>query len=453
MLTEKEKFEEELKLIEESYMLDVITKNEYEDAKKRIDSKLKRLEQEIKVEEYDVKPKEISHEEEKETVGEYKEEKSIEKKDAAYGTYDNEIIGEKESMGYEPPSEEASHKESYMKKEEEEKEEEINDITKKWEYPKEEAESAAKKANQFKFKLEELKDVPEPEEDKNNEVSLESEIRGNKKIYVYAVIILILVAISSYLFFFSGQDNSNAPVNKPLGKPLALVECNSDKDCTKEGAIGTCKNPGKENSKCGYIKDAQVKLIILNVNNCFNCESGRVLSILTGFFPNLEIENVDFETENGKQAAKTFSVAALPAYILNSSLKETRNYDKFSNAFNEINGNFVVKNGVSNANYYTERQEVPNKLDLFVKPGQAASLKAEENLKEFLKAFDGKVIFEKHKEGSKIVGEFEISTFPSFVVNNKIRFSGVQPASKIRENFCSMNNLPECNLEFSNSLI
>ena len=43
MLSEKEKLEEELKLLKESYSLDVITKGEYEDAKHRIEGKIKEL--------------------------------------------------------------------------------------------------------------------------------------------------------------------------------------------------------------------------------------------------------------------------------------------------------------------------------------------------------------------------------------------------------------------------
>ena len=40
MLTDKEKLEEELKLLDESLSLDVITKEEYDEAKQRIDLKL-----------------------------------------------------------------------------------------------------------------------------------------------------------------------------------------------------------------------------------------------------------------------------------------------------------------------------------------------------------------------------------------------------------------------------
>jgi len=143
----------------------------------------------------------------------------------------------------------------------------------------------------------------------------------------------------------------------------------------------------------------------------------------------------------------------LPGYIFDSNFAEAYNYNKLSNAFKEVKSSFVMKNVVANANYYFEREEIPNKLDLFLQQGQEASSKAEENLKEFLDAFDGKVVFEKHYANDKIVKDLGINTFPTFLISNKIKFSGVQPADKIRENFCQLNKVAECALGFSKSLV
>ena len=68
MLSEKEKLEQELKLLEESLSLDVITKEEFENAKQRIEEKLDALEkEETKVEEEpeikETKPEEKKEEE------------------------------------------------------------------------------------------------------------------------------------------------------------------------------------------------------------------------------------------------------------------------------------------------------------------------------------------------------------------------------------------------------
>ncbi len=448
MLSEKEKMEEELKLLEESYILEVITKDEYTGAKKRIEAKLRALEQkeEPKFEVYgaESESKEITAEE-KAGKEEAKEDKvKIRQKEETRDIYSDEIIGEeKEEKGYSSYKEESPEEEQLKENDEETEYAE--------EYPKKPEEEEKEEAVSEIVNKKGLAKVSEEEREPKG--ILREETESNKKIYVYAVIILILAAISSYLFFFPLSDNPNADADKPLNKPVSFIACSSGKECVKEGLIGTCKNPGKESSECTYIEDAKVELVILNANSCFNCETSRVLSIIKGFFPNLDIKNIDFETKEGKELAEKFSVNALPAYILNSSLKEAHNYNQFSNAFNEADGNFVMKNTVSNANYYISREEIPNRIDLFVKPGQPASLKAEENLKEFLGAFNGKAVFEKHNENEKAAKELGINTFPVFLVNNKVKFSGVQPANKIKENFCEMNKLEECSLELSRNLV
>ena len=89
---------------------------------------------------------------------------------------------------------------------------------------------------------------------------------------------------------------------------------------------------------------------------------------------------------------------------------------------------------------------------MFLQSGQEASSKAEENLKEFLETFDN-IVFEKHNTNSQIVKELGINTFPAFLINNKIKFGGVQSADKIRGNFCQLNKVTECALGLSKSLV
>src|SRR3989338_780661 len=351
MLTDKEKLEEELKLLEESLNLEVITKEEYDQARQRIEKKLKSLE-------------------EKEKVAEEKEESVP-----------------------------------------------ITRVEEKPEEKKEEPETAF-------------------------EIS-----KGSMKVLIYAIAILVL-AFGSYFFFFSGNTDDNR-----LSDSTVFIACSSGQDCKKEGAIGTCNNPGTEDAECSFVEGVKVKLIVLNSNNCFNCDTGRVLSILNGFFPNLEIENLGIETEEGKEVADKFDIEVLPAYILNSNLQQASNYHKFFNAFNKVGDSFVMKNTVANSNFYIEREEIPGKLDLVIQQNQAASADAEKNLKEFLDAFKGKVDFEKHSDNSALAKELGINAFPVFLVNNKVKFSGVQAADVIKENFCRMNKLQECGLELSKSLI
>lgn len=434
MLTDKEKLEEELNLLEESLNLEVITKEEYDQAKQRIEKKLKSLgkkeeKAEKKIEE--AKIKEIKRDEIKKPKVE-EEEKSRTKsgtssaKKAEEGGKD----WEKEEAGENPKSAEEIAAEQVKKAAEETE-------------TKEEKEEVAEEKEEFVP----LTKAEEKLEEKIEEQTTFELSKGSMKVLIYVIAIMVL-AFGSYFFFFSGNSSNNS-----LSDSTVFIACNSDQGCKKEGSIGTCNNPGTEDAECAFVEDVKVKLIVLNSNNCFNCDTGRLLSILNGFFPNSEIKNLGIESDEGKEIADKFDIDALPAYILNSSLQQASNYHKFFNAFNNMGGNFVMKNTVANSNFYIDREEVPEKLDLIIQKNQAASLEAEKNLQEFLDAFDGKVSFEKHGENSALAKELGINTFPVFLVNNKIKFSGVQAADVIKENFCRMNNLQECGKELSKSMV
>lgn len=412
MLSEREKLEEELRFLKESYDIGVITDEEYKNGRQRIGAKIKAIE-----------------DKENEGDGLFKEEpeKAREAREKIT-TYD---LGEKDDMG----------RKINQDQEQEETEEE----------PTEAEEDI------FPLDSEEKKEVHKGKkiwmEEKQHEKT-EDEIKFNKKTLVFAAV-LIVAALGIWYFFFTGSDNANMSndANTMANNAATLIACYSDKDCKEQGKIGSCANPGKENAECSYVDDIQVKLKIINSKECFNCDTGRIISILESFYPNLDIEEIDYDTAEGRVLADRFNINALPAYILNSSLSETYNYEEFFTAFNKMNDNFVMKDTVANANYYLNRKEIPNKLELFAQEGQEASDKAEANLKEFLEAFDGKVTFNKHDSDSALARELGLNSFPTFLINTKIKFGGVQAANTIKENFCRVNKLQECSLELSKSLV
>jgi len=507
MLSEKEKLQEELRFLKESFDSGVISKEEHEDAISNIDARLRELEvseevqekaglkeeeekieiKELKTEDVE-KPAEESTEEPKEEVkeeepgedtisidltwlkkifrrksrGEEKPVEEVEEKDTEQKTLDNIKEEEQEEVQKEEePKEEAKEEEEKVTEEkvvekkeaevEEEKKEPVKEEVKVEEKKVAEVEEELKEEEEKEKAIEEIKEEEKPVEEVKEEeprVIIEEEKKGSNKLAYIAVILIIV--IGSWYFFFSGSG-SDVPVELPDESLTVLAACNSDDDCIKEGSIGICNFPGLVEAACEYMQDVEIKLTILNSNQCFNCRTSRVLSILNEFFPNLEIETVDFDTEQGKEIQELNLINALPAYIFDSNFELAYNYDKFSTSFNAARENFVMKNTVANANFYVNRESISNKLDLIVKQDQTASLKAEENLQEFLGEF--KVDFEKHDKNSEIAKELGINTFPIFLINNKIKFDGVQSADKIRENFCKLNNATACALGLTKSLI
>ena len=93
MLSEREKLEEELRFLEESFKIGVITKEEYESGKQRIESDFKRLDEEIP--------------ERKIQVNEIKDEQEMKKEEAEKDVQTKEIKDESQlKLGEEKPVEE-----------------------------------------------------------------------------------------------------------------------------------------------------------------------------------------------------------------------------------------------------------------------------------------------------------------------------------------------------------
>ncbi|MBI2134439.1 hypothetical protein HYU09_00480 [Candidatus Woesearchaeota archaeon] len=457
MLSEKEKLEEELRFLKESYDIGVITSDEYENGKQRIQVKIKFIE-----------------EKENEGSNLFKEDlqKTDEEKIAVYDAEEKEEQQEKSASApsyiIEKINKEIRAKPAFLKKKKEIKQEEddeeiakeIDEIIggKSLEAKEQEEKEEEPEEGIFPLDSEDKKEIRQKKEkqkiQKYPEYS-EDEVKFSKKTLVFAAVLIIAALGILYFFFTGNSDNADISNDASVIASNAgtLIACHSDNDCTEKRKVGICLNPGKENAECSFIDDIEVKLSVINTKECFNCDTQRVISILEGFYPNLDIEEIDYDGAEGKALADRFDINALPAYILNSSLPEAHNYEKFSSAFNKLNDDFVMKGTVSNANYYISREEVPNRLDLFVQSSQDASNKAEANLGEFLDTFDGEVSFNRHNSNSALAKELGLNSFPAFLINNKNKFSGVQAADTIKENFCQLNKPEECSLELSKNLV
>jgi len=321
MLSDKEKLEGELRFFKESFDIGVITEEEYEIGRQKVESKLKKLDedQETKVEALeDIQIKEIKQEDTEIKVGDNKEESQLEpeeekpKEKEELDEIKEEEIQLETSTGEEIKEQEVPREgevegaevKSEQKTEEEIKKEgeDINpEVTIKEEpFREEKIEESAKKEEIVD--VEEEKILDELEEQKTEEDILIQEVeervkeeppitledkKTNKKIFAYITAILI-ISLGSWFFFFEGKsDIVGIPVDESfsaiVGDTTLFIACSSDKDCIKEGKIGICSNPGTGNAECNYIDDVSIKLTVLNSKDCFNCKTGRILSILKNF--------------------------------------------------------------------------------------------------------------------------------------------------------------------------
>ncbi len=293
---------------------------------------------------------------------------------------------------------------------------------------------------------EELKSVEEKRIESKKTVLTD---KKENKLFKYAVVfvVLALIVFFSYSLFKPDKDA------KDKNQVKFVAVCNSNEDCKQNGQDGICINPGQKDAKCEIKQIQKTNVVVLNGRkDCFNCDTQRVLSILETWFGALNTKEIDYETDEGKKFAEITGVKLLPAYILEENITNNAAFDQFKQAFAKRNNYYILSENAAGSTFYFNRENVPNRLDLFLIFGDAASVKAENNLKEFLAAFSD-VKFEKHSSDDQLTQELGIKTFPTFLVNNRVKFTGIQTSETIKENYCKLNKVDECKKSLSKNLV
>lgn len=409
--TQKERLEQELRFLKESFEAEVISREEFEKGKERIEKKLKEID--------------------KITKEPYKEQ-------------NNEL--------QEGKSKEEQNKEQTPEKVE-----------------KTESESTIEAKTGEKIKLKVIQDEAEEHEHfepipikvdatkKIEEYAPETpkiEIREEKKeskFFKYSIVFVVLVLVM--FFSYSFLKGSSLKSQEKISQVKFVSACSSNDDCKQEGKEGTCISPGTKDAKCEFKDVQKVNVIVLNDRkNCFNCNTQRVLSILEDWFGAINAKEIAYDTGEGRNLTEKFDIELLPAYILDENTTKKSRFEQFKQTFAKKDGDYILSEDASGSTFFFKRDSIPNKLDLFVILDDNASIKAEKNLREFLEAFKD-VKFEKHLSTDKLSEELRIKNFPAFLVNNRVKFSGVQTAETIKNNFCKLNKDKACEKSLDKSLV
>lgn len=228
----KERLEQELRFLKESLEAEVISKEEYEKGKQRIENKLRELEEQEKT--------------------------------------------SQESPGILEEVSEATPSEEVVEKEITEEKIEITEIKEEPQKIKEEPEGPKPKVELW---VEGKEEKPAEEAEKKEEIKEEpeEEITFSKK-WLYGIVIIIVLAI---LFFSIRSYTKNLPEKEITDiKEKFTPACSLDSDCKEEGKIGICINPDTKEAKCEFKEDKKIELIVINDKNCDLCDSLRMKGVI-----------------------------------------------------------------------------------------------------------------------------------------------------------------------------
>jgi len=439
MLNERNKLEEELRFLKESLDIGVITQEEFDIGRKRIDKKLQILQKkDTREKELQESSPEITPEDSitfiPDAEVETKQEPSAEEVDR----YDEESVDAQETIPEAIQKQEIKRKRKLILKPALKKE----SLKENEENPK--VKFRDEKPYSYLEEKETLAEGPKKVPKKENHIPIEIEAKEAEKQEEDSlgspwIIGLVLVLLFGFLgiFFFMNSDRTQEVNAKP---PIA---CTSDLDCVKEGMLGECSNPGLSSSSCSFVSDTEIMLTVITPPACSSCDGDRVVAIMKKFFPALIIEEVPYDSIAGKELMSEFSIRVLPAFIFNESIAAARNFGQLQSSFIMNGGNYILKKNVANSNFHSDRPERLGRMDIFLMNRQPVSIIATENLKEFQDAFlDVNVAF--HTENDGLTKELGINTFPTILINNRMEVDGVQSADSLREYYCSMNDDDAC---------
>jgi hypothetical protein len=334
------KLTRELQFIEESFRSGIISRQEYEAAKKRVEDKLSSLR---------------SEEEETERTG--------------FGLLKGKYDGEEASKEAEKENKEKDQKlEVYYE----------SDAEKGEEKSLGEERDRAREAQKEEEKKEETK-IKREEQPKIKLQTYGRKFSFRHWIIISAIILLVLILIVSI--------NQPAKLGEKAEKFIPV--CTTDIECQKPGYIGTCLSPSTKEANCSYELETPINITIITSKKCALCDIDRMRNTLSLLYQGASFSVIDSEDELAKELISKFNIDVLPAYIFDRSVEETKRFLSNTSSTKETmikRGNYYMLTPLAaGSTYFFKNDEDKNRAMLFIDPYSSTSHQAFKNLVELKK--------------------------------------------------------------------
>ena len=209
-----------------------------------------------------------------------------------------------------------------------------------------------------------------------------------------------------------------------------MPACGTDADCTAQpGKIGRCENAGTADAACTYTDPVAIEIIVISDSECSTCDTSRIKGITQQLFLGATFTDLDYEDEAAQALIQEMAITLLPAYIFGPELETTGTWatnTRIRSSFIPRGDNYMLSPQAVGATHNPAgevcdngkddrdndglvdclddecagkiicREEVPQKLDLFVMSQCPFGTRAEESMKEVLANFGDNIDFGIH---------------------------------------------------------
>ena len=225
-----------------------------------------------------------------------------------------------------------------------------------------------------------------------------------------------------------------------------IPACDSDADSTGEvGKVGVCQNPGKTEATCTYTQDAAVKMTVVTLQGCADCNPTQLVSVLQGVFLNMEVEVVEADSTEGKAMVKKYKLEKAPSFIFDGGLPDTAAWnqnERIQAAFRLVGEEYVMLDEASGATYLldeTARKAIEKKIgvtkgdnkpqiDFYVMSYCPYGNQAEEGIEPVYQLLKNKADFNMHN----VIYSNYASGYPEYCLDEESKY-------------CSMHGVQELN--------
>ena len=125
--------------------------------------------------------------------------------------------------------------------------------------------------------------------------------------------------------------------------------------------------------------ETEVNFFIVNDFGCKECDASWIPPQLEGWFPELNVKEISFDSAEGKEVLDQFQAESLPFLYFDSSITKHYNWDSFS--FYTTQNEDLYQLNYTGIKFF-KKTEKPNHVDLFVMSQCPYGIKAEANLKQ-----------------------------------------------------------------------
>ena len=183
---------------------------------------------------------------------------------------------------------------------------------------------------------------------------------------VVSVILLIIIILFSI-------NRGNLPETE------FIPVCETSLDCYKQGYFGECLNVSTRDAKCAFELAVPINITVITSDDCILCDITRMKNTLLQLYPGANFEIIDLRDTLARELISNLNIKALPAYIFDKNVDDTKRFDSVKSTLTRSGDFYVMKSVASGSSYFFNNKEIVGQIELFLDPSVSSSIKAFDN--------------------------------------------------------------------------